>query len=209
MNIILHKLENYIILEYFPENPEFLWKKFGLIKTENVEDIEEGSSYDIKSVFLVDKDLYQISKSKITKEEDGELYFDELQDNPENFYFVIAELENDFYKFDKKILKINFDLYIQKDIPVFANLFHKKSFKNESVFRPFNEFYNQKSLHILKNRSKADINNKNITIGELRFLIQNIPNNTELLKYTNSRYTAVLKNILDVDDVESKLGKYI
>jgi hypothetical protein len=208
MNIKVFKYNKYILLEYNPQNPDFLWKKYGLDgNDENTSSASDDDEYQIKDVFFVDKQLYENSKIKIFEEDNSYLDLDDTQ--PESFYYIIAEEEGDFFKFDKNILQIDFNLFIQKSININYKLFIKQSFRSVSVFKPFNNFYKKESLYVIKEESAVPSNNMSITIKKLEYLIGNIPNDTELIKYTNSRFTSVLKNILEVDDMEEELKKYV
>jgi len=127
---------------------------------------------------------------------------DEIQSNPdEPVYFIVAELEDDYFKFNTDFLSINFDLFIHKDIKLEAKMFVAE--KSVSIFSVFNKF-KINSLYIGGNRDNS--------LPEIEFenLIRDFPNYYELNRYVLARISAVIRDYIDIDsDAEEKYHRYL
>lgn len=211
MNIDLLKLKNYIVLKYTPEESELLFSVFYPDRESFFHNNEEKEEKvrDIKKTFFVSKDLYETSLGELAKINFHDDEKDYTGSFPINYYFIIAELENKFFKFNKNILKTNFNLYLEENIDITPKYFYKYAGIDCSVFRPFNDFYKNQNLYILKEKRNEEIINEYIPIAKLEYLINNIPNQYEIRKYRESRYTQVLKEYLEVNDIQEQLNEYV
>jgi len=117
--------------------------------------------------------------------------------------FVLGEIAGDYFKINREILSIDFDLFFHRGIPLKQEMF--VAVKSVSIFKQLNEIYDGKKIYI-GGESKDD----NISIECFNELVKNFPNYYELRKYVQARINGLLKEELDIsDNAEKKYQKYI
>ncbi len=190
MNCELMIIDSYLFLKYRPENSSFSY------------DIENKSKR-IKNTFYVDNQLYNKSSKLLTS-----LDYDDISE--EEFIFLLGEIEGDFYKIDRNILGITFDLYFDKKIELDISFFVKSNIGyGYSVFSGFDDVYTGSKLYILSEKSEEDILDNTLSLKQLKHCISMIPTSHEIHLYRQSRYASALINFLRVRDKESEYEKYI
>ncbi len=180
ISIIPDEESKHLLLVYTPNNGT-AWLKLKL---------EEEESVDIHRVF-------NVSKTKLVNN---------LERGNISAVFLLAtviELDGkSFYHIDKEVLKISFDLYISTDCRISEKLFIGA--RGVSVFRIIDKFWKGKELYIGFEGDCA------ISEKDFRSAIKSLPNNTELIKYTEARICRTFKNILPVKkDSVTQFQKYI
>lgn len=116
-------------------------------------------------------------------------------------FFVFAELIGDYYKVKRGVLIDNFDIFIDKNVPLKKNFFVADS--DVSVFK------------IIKNISLNDFylggdNPSAIPVEEFEKLLKHFPNFYERRKYVEARLSSLLRNYLDgVKDAEKVYQQYL
>ncbi len=120
--------------------------------------------------------------------------------------FKLAELvvnENGkFYKIDKTILQINFDLYFEKSCNITEEYFLTS--RKTSIFKIINDIGIDSNLYIGGDTEDS--------ISELEYikLIKSLPNNYEHKLYDNARVCAALRKFFCVkNDRETQFQKYV
>lgn len=180
ISIMPDEESKHLLLVYTPNNGT-AWLKLKL---------EEEESVDIHRVF-------NVSKTKLVNN---------LERGNISAVFLLAtviELDGKaFYHIDKEVLKISFDLYISTDCRISEKLFIGA--RGVSVFRIIDKFWKEKELYIGFEGDCA------ISEKDFRSAIKSLPNNTELIKYTEARICRTFKNILPVKkDSVTQFQKYI
>ncbi len=168
-----------LILLYTSENgSEWVYEK-----------LNNNEHINLKRTFILKKDdLYSVSSLQ-------DLDFDIPVE------FVIAHQEGDYFKFDKKILSIDYDLYINKDIKLPYRDFTAE--KNVSIFSIINEL-KPGDIYIGGDKENS------LPVEEFKSLIKNFPNTYELRKYVIARVSAIVRNCFDTKiDGEDKYHKYM
>lgn len=197
MSATIKKYDKYLMLEYLPNYGD---EKFFNIFYEGL--FEEGKGSYIKKTFYMDKKIYTENKRKLKK-----LKFD---NDINTLYFIIAEKENSFYKLNKKILNIDFDLYISEKINITTSLFYKNIGSSfYSVFRPFNRFYKNKQLYVVLEKEDDSLMDESLEFKCLEKCISQIPTTHGVQLFRDSVYTNVLRNYIDVKDMGTALDKHI
>jgi len=165
MNFRFFIKNKYLLLEYFQyQDIEWLQKK-----------LNNGEKQPLRKTFYVTKsNLYE---NKINKE---------------RALFKIAILENDYFKFDKDVLQIDKELYINKDFD-----FKEKYFvtdKNTSIFSYISRLIDD-NTEVIK---IGDTSNDLFTIEEFKSLIKCFPTRTEVNYYFNTRVGNAIKDFVDL-----------
>ncbi|MBN69550.1 MAG: hypothetical protein CME32_09755 [Gimesia sp.] len=116
--------------------------------------------------------------------------------------FKIADKVGSYFKFDKTVLGISFDLYISRDVQLELKSFRAE--KGISIFRKINELGLGPSMYIGGEKEFA------LPEKEFRYLLDNFPNTYELKKYASARISSVLRNYLGIKtDHEKKYRDYL
>lgn len=110
--------------------------------------------------------------------------------------FYIAKLVGKYYKFDKKVLSINFDLYIDEDIEMHIGMF--TAARNISIFKKINKLVDE-DIYI------GFDDTCNFPYKEFKRLLTGFPATYELDKYSESRVGIILQDYLSLkkDSVNS------
>ena len=180
ISIMSDEESKHLLLVYTPNNGT-AWLKLRL---------DEEESVDIHRVF-------NVTKTKLVN-------YLEIGDISAFFRLAtVLELEGKtFYHIDKEVLKISFDLYISTDCRISEKLFIGA--RGVSVFRIIDKFWKEKELYIGFEGDCA------ISEKDFRSAIKSLPNNTELIKYTEARICRTFKNILPVKkDSVTQFQKYV
>jgi len=178
--ITFKKENNYFILVYIPDGDiQFLKDKFSA-----------NEVYKLNNVFEVKKDnIYGDFNAHIKNNE---------------IEFKLANLEEDYYLFDKKILGIERKLYIHQDILIDKNFFVAR--RGISIFPKIDKIIAKHENEIRIGKSKRD----NIPLDIFTKLIKNFPTTWELNLYTNMRIEVVIKNYLESKkDYEENYTQYM
>ena len=163
--IKFQKVDKFLIFSYTPTN-ETDWIK---------KEFKDNSSITLKKTFT-------FTKKNI---------YGEIKDDLVNF--TIATLDGNYYKFDRKILNIDYKLYIHKDIVIDIKFFVANN--NISVFQKIENLLSHDENKIYIGYSEED----NFPIGAFLLLIKNFPTTTELKHYANMRIDVVIKDYLETN----------
>lgn len=116
--------------------------------------------------------------------------------------FFIGRLVGDYYHLDRKVLSIDFDLYIHQDIEFTKRLFIAE--KEISIFKEFKRLRLNNEVYI------GGENPNSLSESEFDNLIKQFPSSYELRKYSASRVCSVLRDNLDIKfDAELSYNKYM
>ena len=136
----------------------------------------------------------------------NDLYSLDIDDLPEDDYcepveFILAYLENKYFRIDSKILGTDISIFIHKDIKLSLKFF--TAIKNISIFKKINEVVKE-DIYIGGERSNS------LPVSEFNQLLKNFPNTYEIKKYVDARLCSVLRNYFDsVVDAEQKYNSYM
>lgn len=168
------KFNNKLILEYVPyRNEDWIIKKFN-----------QNEPVLINNIFNFDKNNL--------------LY--EIDDNFE-YQFLLGKLENEYYKIDKDILDLKYDLLLYKDLRITIRTFRAE--KKISIFNKIDSITKEQIII-------GGDNEKALPIKEFDKIIHDFPTATELKYYANSKISNILKNYFDtISDEQKKLDKYL
>lgn len=171
------KTTSAIILQYSPQDgSEWLYKKLNNHEIHNLQ-----STFLLKKKHLYRKTSYPSFDTSIN--------------------FKIATKKGEYFKFNKKILSIEFDLYIHEDIPLKHRTFVAE--KNVSIFRRLNEL-EPETIYIGGEKPG------NLPKEDFLNLVKNFPNSTELKKYVLARVSATIRNYFETKvDGEEKFNNYM
>lgn len=153
------KVNDLLLLKYTSENGvEWLEKKLNDL------------NHNLKRTFLINK---------------KDIYYEEVDEDEyeENIKFIIAKLVGEYYKFDKNILGIKFNLYFEKDIEFNQEMFIKR---NQSIFRLLNHIFNENNLFIGNNKG-------DFPLCSFYEIINNLPKDYEIQLYIKSRISDILR----------------
>jgi len=115
--------------------------------------------------------------------------------------FVLGELDQQYFKIDKDILDLQFDLLIDKTMRINNKTFMATG--NISVFRKIDHLVNEQII-IGGDRENA------IPVTDFEKLLQNFPTKTTLEHFANSRISGILKDYLGtITDAEKKLNDHL
>lgn len=176
--MIAIKKENRLILTYETQMGDYQWIYNAL---------DEHDEFYLKSTFF-------FQKSDVCSNPDE-------NDVPVKF-FLSEEKSEQYYKIPKRILDIDFDLYIHESISLSKKTFITET-NNVSILRCLNKF-NIQSLYIGGNNRAA--------LSEETFeeIIKSIPTQHERTLYIRARIDAVLRNFFQTNaNSEEKFKKYV
>ena len=112
---------------------------------------------------------------------------DSIDLSDEYYTFVLGATEGGYYKIDKRILGLNDDLLLWKQMGIKSKTFI--AFRDISIFRRIDKLIDEQ---IVIGGDKDG----SIPLAEFDELIRNFPTSTELKHYANARVTRVLKDYL-------------
>lgn len=185
--ISFYKKENLLLLHYDPRDG-VSWIKHRFEKLETI---------PLKKTFL-------LSSHNLTENGQEELNYN-YDENPFDgdgyVNFILGELIDDYYKFDRQILGLDNNLFIFKDIEIRIDFFTAS--QNISVFGKIDR--------LVKEDIYIGGENKNaIPIQDFESLISGFPNSYEIKKYADARVSTVLRNYLGTTtDAQTKYKKYM
>ena len=153
--------------------------------------LENDEKILLRNTFTFSKnDLYSLDMNDLSED-----------DYDEPLEFVLAHLENEYFRIDSKILGTDISIFIHQDIKLSLKLF--TAVKNISIFKKINEVVKE-DIYIGGERSNS------LPVSEFNQLLKNFPNTYEIKKYVNARISSVLRNYFDsVDDGEQKYNSYM
>jgi len=150
---------------------------------------------------------YTLNKNILYNLDIGSIDFDSLDNDLEEyekhhkFEFVIANVEDNYYKLDSNVFSLGITVYIDKDVKIEKKLF--TSVKNISVLKKINDIL-KKDFYI------GGSNNENIPYKEYIKLLNKFPNNYELIKYAESRLSGIIREYIEgANDAENSYQKYL
>lgn len=187
----LIKLEDKIIFvyyfsEYFPND----WVS---------KNIEENGEISFKNTFhFLKSDMFNLEgKEDIINDYE---YFEE-EEIPTPKAFILASLERDYYKIDKRKLQTKNTVYFYKEIELFIDYFIAET--KISIFRQINNLINE-DIYI-----GGDAEN-NIPIEDFDQLIQDFPTTYEKKIYAEARISSTIKNYFETTkDAETTFQNYL
>ncbi|MAL24111.1 MAG: hypothetical protein CMP05_05395 [Xanthomarina sp.] len=187
----LIKLEDKIIFvyyfsEYFPND----WVS---------KSIEENGEISFKNTFhFLKSDMFNLEgKEDIINDYE---YFEE-EEIPTPKAFILASLERDYYKIDKRKLQTKNTVYFYKEIELFIDYFIAET--KISIFRQINNLINE-DIYI-----GGDAEN-NIPIEDFDQLIQDFPTTYEKKIYAEARISSTIKNYFETTkDAETTFQNYL
>lgn len=132
-----------------------------------------------------------------------ELVTDDIPDqwSEDERVFVLATAEGDFYKIDKEILGLKYDLLISRVMVIDIKIF--VAYRDISIFRRIDDLVDEQII------VGGDVENS-IPLSEFDELLRNFPTSTELTHYARSRISRILKDYLGTaSDAQEKLDNYL
>lgn len=186
--IEIKKHNSKLVAIYSPESGTY-WLQDKLIKGENH--------------YL--KNTYRLSKDKILDLHE----IDEDLDEEENIAFQIGIERNNYFALDKEVFGIDIDIYIEKNIHITPNFFTAN--KNISIISKLEDVVNEQIYLVSdENYNVNDDNTNKIPLSAYKNLLNNFPNNTELIKYSHMRIATALSEYFDNLDVfKTKYENYL
>ena len=117
------------------------------------------------------------------------------------YHFIVGHLEGDYYRIDRSVLGIEFDLFMHRSIPFKRSTFVAE--RNISIFRPLHRF-GITELWIGGDRHDA-------LPGEVfDELLRKFPNTYELDRYAAARVCGIIRNYLPIErDDEADYHRYM
>jgi hypothetical protein len=146
--------------------------------------LEKTGSVTLKGTYeFVTNDLFQDLES-------------DWKDDEFTVRFKVAALENEYFKFERRILGLDFDLYIHKDVRLTQKTFTSEG--SVSIFRRVKEL---KPGDVYIGGSEANA----MSEAELERMLNVFPNSYELRKYVIARVSSVVREsfITEVDGEEA------
>ncbi len=164
--ITFRKENNLLILSYSPERSEWIYDKF-----------------NNNQLIVLKKTFYFNNEDKI-KGNETENEFDEFN----TFEFKLGNLVNHYYLIDKRILNIDYDVYLPEDLDIRQE--HFISHNNISIFKKFAKILKQ---DIYIGGEQVD----SLPTEEFNKLVKSFPNSYEIDKYVKARLSAILRNYFE------------
>jgi hypothetical protein len=119
----------------------------------------------------------------------------------ETVSFRVAQLEGEYFKFDKEVLKLNCDLLIHQNVGLTYDKFTAE--QKISIFRIIAEL---RPGRIVIGGSESDA----IPEAEYNRLISNFPSGLELKRYALARISSVVRDYVDTQvDAEQLFRRYV
>ena len=165
----------HLLLEYSPINgTSWIFEEF-----------EKGNSIHVKKTYLLSEDMLFQQQTK----EEGIPNSDMEEKDEDSVLFIVAELESDYFRFDKRVFGIQHELLIHKSVKFRDQMF--SAYRNISIPRRLFKIL-QKDLIIGERDNELPIN-------EFENLINTFPNSNETRKYVDSRVCSILREYFDID----------
>ena len=160
--------------------------------------LDKGENYYLKNT-------YRLSKNKILNLHEINKDLDE----EENIAFQIGAEIDKYIVLDKEIFDIDIDIYIEKNIHITPDFFTAN--KNISIISKLEDVVKEQ-IYIVsdENYNVNDDNTNKIPISDYKNLLNNFPNNTELIKYSHMRIATLLSEYFDnLDNYKTKYENYL
>lgn len=166
--------ENLLILTYLPQD-SWVFRKF-----DNREDVTLKKTFTFSNQDLLSS---------------------EINENDEEIEFILGRLEGEYFKIEPKILGINNNVFIHKNIKL-SNKFFIAT-RNISIFRKISEIVSD-DIYIGGEAPSTFPEN------EFARLIREFPNYYEINKYVDARLGSILGNYFDsVPDLQENYDRYM
>lgn len=178
------KENSFLILSYIDDESGFGWSIESIFNT-----LDDKEKFFLKKTFyLSKKDLYDSLKADCIENR--------------NIKFIIGTLDKDYYKIEKTILDINYNLYFFHDIQIKTK--HFISYQDISVFKRIDELKIDQSIYI------GGQEQSNLPIEVFDKLIKKFPNKHEVKLYVKARVSGIIKDYLDIpDEADVKYESYL
>lgn len=138
--------------------------------------------------------VFHVNKSLLVKKKEGEL------DLPD-YYFLIGELEEDYYRIDKEVFGIENPFFFHDSIDLSTDHFVAPS--KISILAQIDQHVDQE-IYIGGNLENV------LPIEEYQRILDSFPGTYEVNLYRQAKVTSIIKNYFDnVPDKESQYKKYI
>ncbi|MDQ8180996.1 DUF4263 domain-containing protein [Pelagicoccus sp. SDUM812005] len=154
-----------LLLDYMPENQDGSWIRELLA--------ENGEASLSARIFFVTNEQW-------IEDEDSD-----------RFVFRIGTIANSYFRIDREVLGINFDLAIHTSINLERKIFAAE--RNIAIFRRFNEF-GLSQLTIGGDAEGA------LPTEVFRLLLRKFPNTYELNSYAKARISSIIRNHLPIEN---------
>lgn len=152
------------------------------------ERLQSEGSVTIRRVFTFDT-------NNIVKEDGTDLWSEDER------IFVLGIADGDYYKINKDILGLEYDLLLSKDMAINDKTFVAN--RDISIFAKINDLVNEPIVI-------GGIKEGAIPLDDFKTLLRNFPTSTELTHYARARISRVLKDYLGtMSDAQNKLDKYL
>ena len=170
------KVNNKLILEYIPYgNENWIIEKLN------------------QNELVLVNGMFHFNKSNLLNKLDDDFNFE--------YQFLLGKLENGYYRIDKNILDLKYDLFLFKDLKITI-----KTFTAEKKINIFNKIDAISHEQIIIGGD----NDKALPIEEFNKVTHDFPTATELKYYANSKISNILKNYFNtMTDEQEKLDKYL
>ena len=143
----------------------------------------------------------EVHRAFFLRKENLKTEFSLMPENDDGMEFVIAKIDGDYYHFNQKILGINNNLYIHKDVSIDNELFLSK--QNISIFRAINRITDE-DVYIGGSADNA------IPEEEFILLLKDLPNSYEIKLYAETKTREAIKDYLVAKkDIEKQYLNYI
>ena len=173
-----------LLLEYSSENgTQWLMDK-----------LKEYDSYVLKRTYrLTKKDIY-----------DEQSYADKDLGDMSEMEFVIANVCDGYWKFNKEVLGININLYIHNSIRITERMFRAP--EDIAIFKKINNLVS-KDIYITNSDCFHD---GQMPLSVFKEVINKFPTTYEIQKYREARISSVINDYLAISvDAEEKYEKYL
>ena len=183
MSINLEKKEKQILLIYYSEEGVgWLRKK-----------LKENKTYTLKGI-------YNLSENDIYTSDDEDNIIEDME-----IKFVIANLERDYFKFEKKRLNTNINVFFHKDVKIKNEMFI--AYKGISIFQKINQVISE-DIYIEKNIQQPL--SGHISFEEFNRLIEKFPGYYECKKYSHARIERIIGDYFDsCSNADEKYNNYM
>ena len=148
---------------------------------------------------LTREHLYDESALRLSRDEEDETAEADFGDEPVEFR--VAVRQGDYFVFDRKILRLDCDLLIHKDVALTHKLFTAE--KRVSIFQKISEL---RPGRIVIGGTEPD----SLPEAVFKSLINRFPNTHELKRYVLARVSAVVRDFFDTQvDGEKLYRRYM
>ncbi len=140
--------------------------------------------------------VFHVTMERLVESVGSGIHADEQE-----FVFRIGDVAGSYYRIDREVLNISFDLRIHVSVDLERRVFAAE--RNISIFRRFDDF-NLDSLTIGGDEEGA------LPTEVFRQLLSKFPKTTELNRYAGARISAIIRNYLTIEgDPQADYVRYM